>query len=771
MTNSNSVHSKHEPIEVPDHGAAALSARLDPRMVAALPDPGLWSQMPREIVTYLIRNCSQSPWFNHLALASVIYVSSRVADPGHCVQNVHRFLRWAIPEHFPDLAHLRLEPALKAYFGDPSKGAGLNLFKSYHALQLHVERFLASLSPEQRVALMPFLLPSLTSSPALTRLASRASEKSQRARKAKAFAVVKHLPDLVGLARRRYRWLSDLDDQLQQVEAAVQSGDLNLPMEITCPSPEGAEKLHFRAWNRASWTAAHDEVYSPKALPRTDSPQAPEPLFLQCVGELPENPWFLNAVAQGALHGPSSLSADARQYLAKWGVGKLDPGVAGLLTTNRVMTPVLQVARHTAAGTPEDSRIVFCVGPLLAAAAVGLFVVVSVVSTGMRIGELQQVTLDRDCMEMLDLPAYDDQSGKWIPGPSHLYWRLYPKGRSQRERYLVTSQMNEAMFILLDLHKRFYGEHSLRTVRCSVFPQFTHGRRFPGKHRFVLQWSGRHLSHQSLTRCVQFLLLEHVCRDDQNHPVPITVHLLRHGVAGWLRQKGFPLEEIMLLLKQVNITVTDYYAQLSPDHLHQKLGPALTALAELAGTDPALIRSAEDIRCVAQEALLRYGALRRTPGGYCGTFDPCMVHFTCATCRFYVPDPRRRAEVAAKLILSEQIMNLRREAGDHLEADDERVHHREWERILKEMDAMEQVPLVAPSCETVLQNLADSDLKDLLLPRPSEHLTLLSGEKSSHDQVNLNEPGPLPGRLPSAQSGQVSADRSTDAPGDREIER
>lgn len=770
MTNVNALRPKHEPAQGPDNGIERLLGLLNPRMMAALPDPSLWSQMPRRIVTYMVHNCAQSPWFNHLALASVIYASSRVADPGHCVERVHRFLYWAIPTHFPDLGHLRLESALRTYFEETRPGCGVNLYKSYHALQLHLGRFLASLSPEQRVALTPFLLPSLTSSPALARLASQAAEKTRRARKTKAFAIVKRLPDLVVLARRRYRWLSELDAQLQQVGAAVQRGDLRLPAEITSPGLEGPEKLHFRVWNRASWLRAHAGVRPPKTVPRTRLPRDSEQLFLQCVGELPENPWFLQAVACGALQGSQPLSAEARAYVAEWSLSKLECPEGRLLTPNREMSPMLHWARQTAAGTSEDSRTVFCLEPLLAAAAVGLFVVVSVVSTGMRIGELQQVTLDRECMEMLDLPEYDDQSGQWVQGASHLYWRLYPKGRSQRERYLVTPHMNEAMFILLDLHKRFYGEHSLASIRCGSLPQFSHVRRFPGRHRFVLQWGGQHLSLQGLSKCVQFLLLEHLCRDDQNNPVPITVHLLRHGVAGWLRQKGFPLEEIMLLLKQVNITVTDYYAQLSPEHLHQKLGPALTALAELAGTDPALIRSAEEIRGLAQDALLRYGALRRTPGGYCGTFDPCLVHFACATCRFYVPDPRRRAEVTAKLILSEQIVTLRREAGDHLEADNERAHHREWERILKEMDAMEQVPLVAPPCETVLRNLAEGDLTDLFLPRASAHLTLLSGGNASHDQAIVERKGTPPSEPPPAQSDPGSAHGGPDAPSDREVE-
>lgn len=734
LTRSLSTRRETRQKEDLNNGHATLRALLDPVVVNTLSGRNLWQQLPRGIVTYLVRTCSQSPWFNHLALASVIYASSRVADPEHCVARVNRFLRWAIPQRFNDFAHMQLEKAIVAYFGDSLQPRGINLYKSYNALQIHVERFFASLPIKQQAALASFRLPSLSYSPALARLTSRAEEKVRRTRKEKTFAVVRQLPDLVAMARRRYRWLSELDAQQRQLRESVERGETQLPKVITHKCLESQEDLCFRVWDRASWILAHRPADSPKTILRPNTPNAPERFFLQLVGELPANPWFLRTVECGALQGPQPPSVEARHYLEEWGVGKMGCPEAGLLAPDGVMAKTLNLARRTSTCTPEDSSVVFCLEPLLAAVAVGLFAVVSVVSTGMRIGELQQVTLDRECMEMLALPEYADKIGKWIQGPSRLYWRLYPKGHTQRERYLVTPYMNEAMFLLLDLHKRFFGEHSITAVRCGLLPQFSHTRRFPGRHKFVSQWGGRHLSLQTLTKCVQFMLLEHVCRDEQGHPVSITAHLLRHGVAGWLRQQGFPLEDIMLLLKQVNITVTDYYARLSPEHLHQKLGPAITALADLAGTDPALVRSAEDIRHLAQDALMRYGVLRRTPGGYCGTFNPCQVHFACATCRFYVPDPRRRAEVATKLILSEKIVTLRREVGDHIEADNEQVHRREWERILKEMDALEQVPLVSPPPESVLRNLADDDLTNLFLPHPAENLTLLSGGDESNDQ-------------------------------------
>lgn len=768
MTTANSCSATHRGKRPEAKGLEELLALLDPVLVKTLPDLPLWQQVPRNVATYLVHTCARSPWFNSLALASAIYASSRVADPRHCIENVHRFFSWAIPEHFSDLAHLPIEPALIAYFGDPPQTRGTNAFKSYNAIQIHVERFVASLTSEQRTTLAPFVLPALPYSPILRKLTGRVDDKTRRTRKEKAFVIVKHLPDLVGLARRRYRWLSELDAQLQQVTAAVQRGERGLPTLITVPNPEGPEALCFRVWNRASWCSTHAETSSAPIGGSPNLPRSSERPFLQYVGQVTEHPWFLRAVECGVLQGLAS--PEARRYAAERRVSNLQCCEPGLLALDRTMGQTLQLARRTAAGMPEDSCLVFFLEPLLTAAAVGLFVVISAVSTGMRIGELQQLTLDRECMEMLDLPELDDTTGQWVQGVPRLYWRFYPKGRLKRERYLVTPPLSEALFILLDLHKRFHGEHRLTAIRCASLSQFTHARRFPDRYRFVLQWAGKHLSLQALTKCVQFLLLEHICRDDQGRAVPITVHLLRHGVATWLRQKGVPLEDIMVLLKQVNIAVTDYYGRLSPEQLHQKLGPALTALAELAGTDPALVRSPEDICGLAQEALKQFGALRRTPGGYCGTFDPCQVHFACASCRFYVPDPRRRAEVATKLVLAEQIVTLRRAAGDHLEADNELVHRREWERVLKEMDALEQVPLVSPAPESVLQNLADANLTNLFLPLPTEPLTLLSGRKESDGQIIFEREERTADDLPSTQPGQSATHRGTHASSDRKTE-
>ena len=212
----------------------------------------------------------------------------------------------------------------------------------------------------------------------------------------------------------------------------------------------------------------------------------------------------------------------------------------------------------------------------------------------------------------------------------------------------------------------------------------------------------------------------------------ITPHILRHGVAGWLRNQGIALEDIMVLLKQVNLRVTDYYSRLSPDNLYQKIGPALTTLADLTQTDLATIRSVGDIHHLAEDALKRYGVLRRTPGGNCSVFTSCEVQFKCSSCPAYVPDPARRDEVREKIETCAKAMELFRQSGDYLQADVQQAHRRDWERVKQEMDILAQVDLVSLPAEDFLKELGRNDLGEELLQSLTQFPQLPSGEDNTH---------------------------------------
>jgi hypothetical protein len=689
---------------------ALLLPALDPDLVQTLPVT-TWQQIPPDLVCWLRNNALTYPWTNQLALAAAVHSLSGVAHPTSEVRAIHSWLRYAIPDLYPDLASLDPEQALLRYMSDPLQPrVGKDAYGAYRTLQNKMQRYLAEAGPAIGERLGPFLFPPLIVSARLEKLVKQKQVASAQHRKNQVFDITKKLSGLVALAKRRYHWLANLENQVQHIARQVETGEITLPLSITVPHPEQQETLTFRVWSQVAWVTAHPDVYAPKTLSRhrclTDTETR---LFLQLEGNLPEGGWFLPALTLGIIQGSAQLEGAARQYTDRWQLPNLNAGAKGLLAAGPLGL-FLMSARQRATGRAADSKVIFCVEPLLAAATVGLFVLVSIVSTGIRVGELQQLTYDQNCIERGYLPQFDDQSRQWVQGPERTFWRVYPKGSQRRARYFVSETMLETLLALHDLHRRYHGP--LKSIPAQAnYDKFSHTRRFPEQYRFVLQWAGRHLSAGTLNKCLTFLLLDHPCRDPTGQPVRITPHLLRHAMAGWLHQEDFSLDQIMGILKHVNGAVTTYYATLSPDELYRKLGPLLTSLAELVDLDPAVVRSGEQLRDLQEQALKRYGLLRQIPGGTCTTLYPCEVHFKCADCCYYLPDPARRGDIEQKVATGSEVIQFYRHQGEHLLAEAEGARQRSWQRVLTELDQIEEYRLMSP--QTVADRMHTFPVNDV----------------------------------------------------------
>ena len=279
------------------NGWEALLPRLDPAVVNTPRAQKVWLKLDRRVILPLTNSIAQFPWLNHLALASVIYAESGAAHSYGLLNHLHAFLRWAIPAHYPDVASLKPMEALLAYFGDPSRSRGDSACAAYSAFQLHLQRYLQALPLEERTKLRPFLLPLLVDTPQLAQLRRQAKQKGQAKRKEQAFAVVKDLPALVVMGRRRFKWLADLDAQVQQIAQQVAQQHIALPAVVQCRDLDNRQTLTFRVWDRISWIKAHRPAYGERVLygkPRHHG------LFLQLVGAWPDTPWFLRAAELGA---------------------------------------------------------------------------------------------------------------------------------------------------------------------------------------------------------------------------------------------------------------------------------------------------------------------------------------------------------------------------------------------------------------------------------------------------------------------------------------
>ncbi len=708
-----------------DNGFEKLRPYLDPIILNAPHLEQSWKKLNRKLVTYLAHTVAKNnyPWLNHLSFIAVLYSENGDASPLPRVAALNSFLRWAISKHYQNATPLNPAEALIDYFGDPPQTRGVGALSAYTAQQLHVQDYLSSLSTDEHKKLESFILPLLLGAPKLIKLGIHVINKRKSKRKEQAHAVVRDLVSLIAMSQRRYKWLTDLDTQLQRVAKEIKSERTTLPLVIHCRDLDNSQDLIFRVWDRKSWMESHPDKYSKRTLRLRRDTVSDRVLFLQLVGALPDTPWFLHAAEVGAIASHPCLVA--RKYIK-------DCNILSFRSYDRLLLPrpaqALMLKQHQsrARGTPDDSRILFFVEPLLAAAALGLFTLVSLTQTGMRIGELQQVSLDETCIRIGHVPQFDGQHGKL--SQELMFWYLYPKGNTNdRQPYAVTHFMQEAMAIWMQTHERFCGEWKQVPADDQ---EFTHVYKFPGKYKFAFQWSGRHLSRRAIESCLDFVLLEHTCLDSSGKPTRITAHVLRHGVAGYLRNQGVPLEDIAALLKQVNIEVTAYYSQPSKEDLYQKVGPALTRLGELLGMeiDPATIRTPADIEPVRQEALKHYGMLLQVAGGNCCSLQSCVVQFQCASCSSYVPDPNRRHEVENKTAFIKNWIQMCEAKGDHIQARILRSQLHSWQRVLKEIEALQTVQLETSPLSELLTEVGVNKVSDesLLLPN-----LLLGGHK--HD--------------------------------------
>jgi hypothetical protein len=556
------------------------------------------------------------------------------------------------------------------------------------------------------------LFPLLVETPQLVQLKVQTTRQGQAKRKEQAFAVIRDLPNLVAMGRRRYKWLVDLEAQVQQIKGLAMNHQITLPVVVQCQDPDHQQNVTFRVWDRTSWILDHRQSYNPATSHRLDRTEVGR-LFLQLASPLPESPWFLRAAQMGGLVTIGHRRKPNHQIQKYYQDCRIRPFVhvgKGLIVPDTSMAMTLAHARVAAAGTLEDSGVLFSLEPLLAAAAVGLFALVCLTQSGMRIGELLQISGDKECMKIGFFPTFNERANSFTEETTKLFfWQLYPKGSSERASYPVTPYMQEALKVWMEMHERFCGHFQA----ISPHPEFTHVRRFVGKHKFVMQWNGHHLSSRGVEACLDLLLLEHFCLDSQGKPTRITAHVLRHGVAGYLRQQGVPLEDIATLLHQVNVIVTDYYSRLSPQDLFAKLGPLLTRLGDVAEIDPATLRTVGDLKKLGQEALKRFGRLRRIPGGMCAVFTACEVQFKCASCPSYIPDPLRRHEVIEKIANCGKTAQLLEQSGDFLQAQIQRAHAYHWQRIEKEMQALGSIELASPPYESTLKEFGLVNLDEV----------------------------------------------------------
>jgi hypothetical protein len=359
-----------------------------------------------------------------------------------------------------------------------------------------------------------------------------------------------------------------LEERYQAVIAKLIEEEIELPQDIDMPGFDGKNgTMKFRIWNSYSWINAHQEGFKGTTIYKQRyKDQYSKDVFIQFIGTIPDNDWFLEAVLTGALQAGKNQKEQTEEYLDKRGLPHgifKTSSIAGVILPDNTIANYILHAKRTAVGTEEDPKIFFSIEPLLVAATVGTFSFVTFSKKAMRIGELQQVCWDKKCLGGLYLAQYNDETKEFENCNDRRYlWNLFPKGhREKREVYEVDEVINSLMHDQVELHKRYLG-YEIQKVKAAQQQYFTHSPKYIGKFKFILQWQKKHMKATTINACMTLMLLNHGCKDRNGQPVHITSHDIRHSTATFENRNGVQLIKLMELLHHVNPDTTMYYSEL-----------------------------------------------------------------------------------------------------------------------------------------------------------------------------------------------------------------
>jgi len=345
-----------------------------------------------------------------------------------------------------------------------------------------------------------------------------------------------------------------------------------------------------------------------------------------------------------------------QDYLRSWGYGEqgednptrpFSSGHEGLLTETRLSGRgnFLQAARERASGS------LLTIDSLYDAATFGLAALDFFTTTGARINELLQLRLSPDCLYAMS-----------VGGTPRLLVRLVPKGRDQTAEYMIgpeTKNNLERVGAMLKGHYHLEKGQSLPHVPFQ--PNHQRAHRFPGKHPYLFQYHGKHLSPRAIAACLRFLCHGMVFQRTDGTTVILKPHLLRHVFANHLHQvEHVPLDLVAVILHQKDVRVTAYYAAPTWQQVAETTGTFLDRCAtQLGEVEEAFVRAPAELQRQWEEAKNQVGTLAKVPGGDCACHAVCPYSYVCTGCVYKVPDPARRDEVVEQkqwaLIRLEQV--------------------------------------------------------------------------------------------------------------------
>ncbi len=682
-------------------------------------DPdGTWPSVDLRNVRYLRHTVVGSPWANHLALV-VAVMSARRYD-AQSVKLVICRLHTRFKLLFKELAlHQMEEWNAEQFFPAYLKGEVLAQDSAYARERFWIEYSMATKQiwlwlkglpePEQE-CYRPFALP------LVPRLAvhgllhfKESQQRQQHARKQETDAIVPHFAAMRAQAHLRYNCLVRLRQVYQEAVSQTQQDQRTFPVEFSYE--EGPERWHFRLWDRRSFVLAYAERYSRQTVTNaqeklrgfTDERNTPFVEFVKATRQAddttPSGPWFTDLLKLGLLgDGPVSGTDEEvkakQEWLRQWGYADPERGYTQpFLTTSSGLlcwSHDAGDASFMARAQDRADGILVPVEPLYAAATFGLLALDMFTTTGLRLNELMQARVSKDCLvRQVDdpPPGAKDHSAR-----IRYLFRLIPKGEKTDtpRNYFIgkeTLRLIEKVGRMLKEHYQLGRAEALPVVPFAP----TNGR----AHRFasapyLFQYRHHHLDGGTITSCMRFLLHGMMFETKEGKPVVLKAHLLRHTFATYAVQVAkVPIDIVAEWLKQKDLEVTRYYSRVPESLVAEEHGTFVTHLALQVNVREVFLRSPQEIREQLEQAKRCVGTLIPVTGGECTLDGRCPSQFACIGCPAKTPDPAKRYQVEHMRKRGQEKLAYCQQEGLVLEVERIRrlIHHCETE--LLEMDAIE----------------------------------------------------------------------------------
>ncbi len=680
------------------------------------------------LVSYVLRNIVGYPWCDHLTLlAAVLYsqnvqyrtvqISLGALHPGFTnlfpALNLQSMADWDVDKH--------LSLYLSGQVLDThTLTQRVSFWKQYQTGSRHLKRWLIGLPPEQQTLYRPYVLPYPRDPSELTQLSGSAQVRLERQEKRKADtdALMPVYTDIRTQAHLRYNLLVRVRKAYHKAIKAVECGQAVLPFEFEMREGGNTQRPHterlvFRLWDRRTFVLEHLKenpvLFSRKTKQdaqhgrRTFAPERNSYLLELVRAESLDGTsptvglWFLELlehhVVGSTVFEGSQEEIEAKQtWLRAQGYGEdeeettapFKAEISGILVPPKTSgdTEFMKSAR-------EHTGVIFIpVEPLYVAATFGMVALHIITANGMRIGELQQLRANAECIVPIVIPPAPDAEDQ----TPTVHWaaRAIPKGHRTPKTYYF----DDEHLRLLSLVKLMLCEHyQIDPQAGGDLPMVA--LRGKNKHRFppdqyLFQYNDKGLSDKDLGVCMRFLVHGLVFETLDGRRVTVRSHLLRHGFATWaLNVAKEPIDIVAAILNQKNIAITKYYGRPNQRAIAERSHGLMTQISSYIDVDDLILRSPEELRELLKKAQTTHGTLARTRGGRCLLSGECPILFACIGCSAKAPDPAQRGEVEEVRQVTLIQIDRAKKKGLTLEVVQYQKKLKQCDAELREMDMIE----------------------------------------------------------------------------------